>query len=122
MTRDTVTGGAQRANLYAQSLEGLYNEMWARAMQDSQGMPDLPAQPRDGTTLCLTNCQCRWRVVRDKDSETPRWLAYWTLSPVEHCATCKCRARRWNPLTLTFLGGRWDTKESSRSQCELYAR
>jgi len=119
-TNNAVVGGNQRADLYAQSLEGLYNTMWNDGMSTATGMPKLPAQPRDGTTICLTNCQCRWRVERDKGSDAPRWRAYWTLSPVESCPTCLCRARRWNPLTLTFTGGRWETKDSGRSQCELY--
>ena len=59
----------------------------------------LPAYPRDGSTQCLSNCKCRWRIVwvnREKGSAD----CYWELSQAEHCPDCTKRARLWNPLRV----------------------
>ena len=113
-----LVGGVNRAQMYADSLMGLYNEIWNSGKQESSGMPPLPAVPRDGTTQCLVNCRCHWEVQRGDDGE---WLAYWRLSPVEHCDTCKCRAKHWSPLTLRAVGSNWVAEESRRPvTCDLY--
>jgi len=48
---------------------------------------------------CLTRCRCHWRIeVLDK--EKGDYDCFWELSPVEHCQTCKERAKAWNPLQI----------------------
>lgn len=56
----------------------------------------LPAYPGDGTTQCLTNCRCSWRIV----SEENRTLAYWTLGAAEHCTDCVARSTLWSPYVV----------------------
>jgi len=56
----------------------------------------LPAYPGDGTTACLSNCKCGWRIRETN-------LAYyctWTLGIAEHCSDCVDRAGMWSPLVL----------------------
>lgn len=104
---------AARARLYGRSIG---DPWWAGR---TLALP-LPAMPRDGTTQCLNNCQCRWEVVvvasgqrydlwRDADFVQLQGVppgdllnvdAYWTLGPVEHCQTCVARARLWSPLRI----------------------
>lgn len=63
---------------------------------------DLPAYPGDGSTQCLTNCKCSWRIVW-LDAENLDADAYWDMGTAEHCDDCARRARRWAPLR--FRGG-----------------
>ncbi len=59
----------------------------------------LPAQPRDGRTQCLSNCGCSWRVevlsVEELDAD-----AYWQIGKTESCPDCLSNAARWNPLQI----------------------
>ncbi len=113
-----LVGGAGRAKMYADSLMGLYNEMWNLGKHDDTDMPKLPAVPGDGSTLCLINCHCHWEIERYSEG----WHAYWRLSPVENCDTCHCRAKHWNPLTIRAVGGGWVTEISNApATCDLYA-
>jgi hypothetical protein len=59
----------------------------------AQGVPRLPAYPGDGSTVCLSNCQCHW----DLDEQPDEWLATWTLGAAEHCPDCLRRADEWAP-------------------------
>lgn len=43
--------------------------------------PGLPAYPGDGSTECLTNCQCH---LEEGDGGI-----YWVLGPAEHCDGCR---------------------------------
>jgi len=54
---------------------------------------NLPAYPGDGSTQCLTNCKCEWRI------EKLAWGvdAYWMLGEAEHCDDCVERSNTWNP-------------------------
>ena len=113
-----LPGGAHRAQMYADSLMGLYQKAWGKGQEKKTGMPELPAYPRDGTTLCLVYCRCRWRIKKISDTE---YKAYWILGVAEHCPNCKCRARHWNPLTIVLLDGVWTYKESRPGRvCEIY--
>jgi hypothetical protein len=81
-----------RAHLYTGSLNATY---WRGR---TLGMP-LPAYPADGSTECLTNCGCRWRLSY-LDKETGDIDAYWKRGKNDSCPTCVSRARRWNPLRI----------------------
>lgn len=118
-----IPGGIGRAQMYANSLMGLYRQGWEAAQRLITGMPKLPAEPRDGSTICLMNCMCRWEIV--KKSNTEFW-AYWKLSPVESCETCLCRGARWNPLKIikrpaaTPGGDAWWEFVEESGTCRLY--
>jgi len=83
----------QRAELYIQSSRQAYE----RGRVASLGMPALPAYPGDGSTQCVTNCQCHWEH-QETESE---WLAYWTLGAAEHCPDCVARSKDWNPYRMS---------------------
>lgn len=61
-------------------------------------MPPLPAYPGDGSTQCLTNCQCTWEIVKVEGG----FNCYWRLGVAEHCDDCVRRAKEWNPLFIPF--------------------
>ena len=83
-----------RLNLYAGSGRSTYYQFYA----DSLGLPELPAYPADGSTLCVANDLCDWTFVQhDGDGN---WDCYWTLRADEHCPTCLRRAVAWNPLKV----------------------
>jgi hypothetical protein len=67
-----------------------------RGRSESYGGLQLPAYPGDGTSECMTNDRCHWRIV-EGDEE---WRAYWTLGGAEHCPTCTSRASTWSPYTV----------------------
>lgn len=78
-----------RAMLYAGSSEAEY---WKQAVNI-----DLPALPRDGSTQCLSNCQCSW----DLNCQEPGIVsATWVLGEADHCPDCQRRASEWNPLVI----------------------
>ena len=85
-----------RAQMYGRALRALYEQ------GATFGLP-LPAQPGDGSTECLSNCRCRWRVDWI-DRENLDADAYWVMGQAEHCPTCRDRAERWAPLRIR--GGR----------------
>jgi hypothetical protein len=106
-----VAEQVDRLNLFADAVDadGWADSMLRRALMyvDALGASEqagrtgrlpLPAYPRDGSTPCLTNCDCSWRVVW-KDRAKGDADAFWRLGAVEdHCDECKARARRWAPL------------------------
>ena len=59
----------------------------------------LPAWPGDGTTICLTNCKCRWSI-NILSIERGDYNATWRLGAAEHCRTCRQRARAWKKLRV----------------------
>lgn len=63
----------------------------------TKGLPvDLPAYPGDGSTQCLTNCQCNWDVIEVEGG----YDCYWRLGIAEHCPDCVERADKWNPYRI----------------------
>lgn len=70
---------------------------------DSDIRSKLPWMPRDGSTICLTNCKCHWELTII--SKTKQWQmvqAIWRLTPAEHCETCVGRRGH----TESFLVGK----------------
>lgn len=83
-----------RARLYGSNATSTVQGAFAAAL----GINDLPANPGDGTTNCLTNCRCKWDFKKlDGDGN---WDCYWNLGIAEHCPTCKARSRIWSPLKI----------------------
>jgi len=89
-----------RARMYTESAR----EGFERAKVRAAGIDiDLPAYPGDGSSICLTNDQCSWRIeeITDENGNIDRFEAYWELNPAaEHCDTCLERAEQWNPLII----------------------
>ena len=81
-----------RAEMYAQSIGASY---WDGR---TKGLP-LPAMPKDGTTQCLTNCKCKWRIEW-LDEETGDADAYWVRDADDSCQTCVQRESDWNPFRI----------------------
>lgn len=90
--RYTESGIAARARMYPESASQAYEQ----ANVVTRGIPDLPAYPGDGSTVCLSNCKCTWQIKETDDA----WLCTWKISPAENCPDCLDRAQRWAPLTI----------------------
>jgi len=77
-------------------------QYWRANTSAKLGVDDmpLPAYPGDGTSQCLKNCKCRWRIEVIGDIEDGNADAYWELGVAEHCQTCVERHRAWNPLQI----------------------
>lgn len=75
-----------RAALYVGSTVAAYEQ----GLADAAGV-DLPAMPGDGSTPCLGNCRCAWRIADDGS-------AYWhAVDDKGTCVVCRQRAEDWNP-------------------------
>lgn len=61
---------------------------------------ELPAQPGDGSSECLGNDRCTWFLRRRADGKVEATWVPEDLGP-RLCATCRKRAKDWNPLVLT---------------------
>lgn len=85
-------GWNSRARLYAEAVGQSYEAGATRLLP-------LPALPRDGTTICLTNCLCHWEITT-LDEANDDHDCFWRLGSGENCQTCAARARRWNPLKI----------------------
>lgn len=87
-----------RSQLYINSARQAYERAKARAL----GVPDLPAYPGDGSTVCKSNCACSWRLepIYDDDDNLIGWNAFWELGAADHCPDCIQRSIQWNPLRL----------------------
>jgi hypothetical protein len=84
-------GGQARAQLYAAALRASWWEGKTR------GLP-LPAQPGDGTTQCISRCNCSWEIHHLGGDD---YDCYWRLGSSDaSCQTCIARSRRWNPLRI----------------------
>lgn len=86
---------AARTKLYARSSQAVF---WKQALP-----VQLPANPRDGSTACRSNCLCSWAIDYEygDDGNVTAVLATWQLDPTErHCPDCPERAARWNPLRI----------------------
>jgi len=87
-----------RAGSYAGSVKQAY---W----RGKAGSLPLPFYPGDGSSECLGNCYCRWRIdwLDEANGDAD---AYWELGASEdHCQTCPSRNaanpyrfRGWEPL------------------------
>lgn len=84
----------KRTVQYFGSAKPLMEKLIAR----SGGRPELPFNPAFKTD-CGNNCHCawKWKVI---DAEKGDYDVFWTLSDVDHCATCSERARICNPLRI----------------------
>lgn len=82
-------GWNARAQMYADATGMSYYggkfKMWA-----------LPALPRDGSTQCLSRCNCSWDVQELAGEGNAD--AYWRLGPSESCQSCVERAQQWSPI------------------------
>lgn len=83
---------ANRAGMYANSIGASY---WNGRTRE---LP-LPAMPQDGTSQCLGNCKCRWRVDW-LDQEKGDADAYWERTAEDSCQTCIERGQQWSPLHI----------------------
>jgi len=85
---------AFRSRMYMEAAKAVY---W----QQITGL-DLPAYPGDGSTPCLTNCKCSWKVayVRDEKGQIIGAIATWVLGAAEHCPVCVKRASDWAALRV----------------------
>lgn len=84
-------GWNARARMYAEATGASYYagkfKMWP-----------LPALPRDGSTQCLSRCNCSWEI--DELPGEGNANATWKLGPSESCQTCLERADQWSPLKI----------------------
>jgi hypothetical protein len=99
-----------RAQLYAQPVGA---SVWRGV---TRRMPRLPAYPKDGTTDCLVNCCCRWRIVT-RDETAGDWDCYWRLGGCNHCKHCPRRRSDWHPLRIR--GGEF-TQPALLTQSDLF--
>ncbi len=102
-----LPGGVGRAALYGESLGQVYQRYYVAARGARVGLPDLPAYPRDGSTVCRVRCRCQWKIVKRAND---LYEATWKLGQAEHCPDCIQRAKDWNPLRLIYMRGaeRWE--------------
>lgn len=89
--RGYETRDAARAAMYA----GAAKAPWWHGK--TKGLP-LPAMPGDGSTQCLSNCRCEWRIVPLEGDGN--YDCYWQMNADEHCQTCTQRASDWAPLRI----------------------
>jgi hypothetical protein len=86
----------RRVRMYAGSMNGTY---WYAAYNRLR----LPALPGDGTSICMTNCKCLWRIHLYSEGNAD---CYWELGEADHCYTCKTRAEEWSPYRIRYgVGG-----------------
>jgi len=98
-----LVGGAGRAGMYGESLGQAYQRAYILARGSRVGLPELPAYPRDGSTVCLTHCRCQWKL---KKVSAVYYEATWKLGPAEHCPNCIERGDLWSPLSIIRQQGR----------------
>lgn len=89
---------AVRAAMYP----GSGNQAWEKGRAANVFDPRLlPAYPGDGSTICRTNCRCRWEITETEEA----YLCYWKLGAAEHCQDCVYRAGAWAPYTVPKVPG-----------------
>lgn len=82
-----------RANLYV----GSARAAMARGAAAAAGGLSLPAYPGDGSTPCLGNCRCWWRL----NQTATEWQATWiTVADQRSCEECLRRGQAWSPLSI----------------------
>lgn len=84
-----------RAGLYFKTARQAYE----RGNAAAYGLPKLPAYPADGSSECVSGCQCYWRFVKlPGDGNVD---CFWETDPiVENCDTCIARGGIWYPLQV----------------------
>jgi len=87
----TINEIIRRSDMYMAATRQAYEQGKA-----SQYGIELPAYPGDGSTPCLTNCKCNWRIEDGQGFV----LAYWELGQAEHCPVCVDRSETWNPYIV----------------------
>lgn len=87
LTEDQI---AQHSGRYIAAAGQAYSAGQAAAI----GVPDLPAQPKDGSSECKDNCGCEWDIQAVEGG----WDCYWRRSKDDSCDTCLQREADWNPL------------------------
>lgn len=92
-----LPGGVGRATMYGESLGQVYQRAYIAARGERVGLPELPAYPRDGSTVCLMHCRCQWQIKRVSDVF---YEARWILGKAEHCPDCIKRADLWGPISI----------------------
>lgn len=86
-----------RARMYTNSARQAFEKADIRA----RGLPELPQYPADGNQICLSNCNCFWRIVDViVDGVLIGWDCFWELRPAEHCDTCLENNSKWNPFEV----------------------
>lgn len=86
---------ANRAKLYGKSAGSTFNQATTTAL----GVPELPFYPRDGSTKCLSNCCCEWRILPLQGAGN--YDCFWIIDPeCEHCPQCPARRAVCNPLRV----------------------
>lgn len=84
-----------RARLYFEAT----GEAFERGNAASYGVYNLPAYPRDGSSICVNGCGCRWRF--DVLPGEGNIDCYWEIDPLlENCPTCEDRAIAWYPIRI----------------------
>lgn len=96
-------GGVGRAAMYGESLGQVYQRAYIAARGGRDQLPDLPAYPRDGSTVCRVHCRCEWRI---KKVSAVYYEATWKLGQAEHCPDCIERAKVWSPISIIKQQGR----------------
>jgi len=93
---------AARSKMYLNSAR----EAYERGKMRAHGVPQLPAYPGDGSTVCLTNCRCAWRIEeqRDEEGNLLGWNCYWEIIGPDdaNCPDCLDRMGRWNPYVVPY--------------------
>lgn len=89
--REWQEGWQRRAESYAASIGLPY---W----QGKTKLLPLPALPRDGTTQCITHCQCAWEITKLEGEGN--WDCFWRLRGKHNCQTCEQRSEDWSPLKI----------------------
>ena len=89
LNADAIAG---RSDMYVNSGSAPYE----RGLTLGQGLPDLPAYPGDGSTLCLSQCHCHWDIEETDEG----WDATWVIGSDEPCESCLTHAAEWAPLHI----------------------
>lgn len=89
--KESPESALNRTNMYADATKASW---W---MGKTRGLV-LPAYPCDGTTQCLTNCECSWEIITLKGEGN--WDAHWKLGATDNCQTCVQRAQEWAPYKI----------------------
>jgi hypothetical protein len=82
-----------RAAMYPRSSSQVLEQLGA----SEPGLPRLPHYPGDGSTECLSNCNCGLRTVKVEQG----YDVFWDLTTAEHCDDCRRRANG-SPLRVRF--------------------
>lgn len=90
-----AAGYQARAELYALAIKTTY---WQGATSKT-GLPPLPHYPGDGSSACLSNCNCSLDI-QEVSAERGDYDIYWRLGAEKHCTTCPQRAASWSPLKV----------------------